>query len=52
MVALDQNGDGKISRNERTGTLAERFRDVLDRADLDGKGYVTEDDLVRELSRQ
>lgn len=52
MLALDANGDGRISQDERKGTLAERFRDVLKRADREGKGYVTEDDLVRELSRR
>jgi Ca2+-binding EF-hand superfamily protein len=46
MVALDKNGDGRISQDERKGPIAARFRDLLDRADRDGKGYITEEDLV------
>ena len=52
MLTLDANGDGKISKEERKGALAVRFRDILDRADRDAKGYVTEEDLVREFYRQ
>jgi hypothetical protein len=51
MMTLDVNGDGKISREERKGPLAARFRNILDRADRLGKGYVTEEDLVLEFSR-
>jgi len=52
MLDLDRNGDGRISREERKGPIAARFRDILDRADRDGKGYVTEEDLVREFYRR
>jgi Ca2+-binding EF-hand superfamily protein len=49
MLALDANGDGRISMDERKGPIAARFTGVLNRADK-GKGYITEEDLVRELS--
>jgi hypothetical protein len=52
MLALDTNGDGRISQDERKGAIAARFRGILDRADREAKGYVTEEDLVRELYRQ
>lgn len=51
MLALDANGDGKITPNERKGPLAARFAGVLNRADK-GKGYITVEDLVRELRLQ
>jgi Ca2+-binding EF-hand superfamily protein len=43
MGMLDKNGDGRITKDERRGPFA---ADILDRADRDGKGYVTEEDLV------
>lgn len=43
MEMLDKNGDGRITTDERRGPFA---ADILDRADRDGKGYVTEEDLV------
>lgn len=43
MQMLDKNGDGRITKDERRGPLA---AELLDRADRDGKGYVTEEDLV------
>jgi Ca2+-binding EF-hand superfamily protein len=52
MMTLDLNGDGKISSEERKGPLAARFRVILDRADHEGKGYLTEEDLVKEFSRR
>jgi Ca2+-binding EF-hand superfamily protein len=50
MLLLDKNGDGRISHDERKGAVAARFRDVLERADRDGKGFLTEDDLVSAIS--
>jgi hypothetical protein len=50
MISLDANGDGRISASERTGPLAARLRHILDRADRDGKGYITEEDLVIAIS--
>ncbi len=49
MLTLDEDGDGKISRRERKGPLAERFRDLLNRADQDG--FVTEEALLKALGR-
>jgi Ca2+-binding EF-hand superfamily protein len=46
MDMLDRNGDGKITPDERSGAVGARFRELLDRADRDGKGFVTEEDLV------
>jgi len=43
MATLDKNGDGKITKDERKGSFA---ADILDRADGEGKGYITEEDLV------
>jgi Ca2+-binding EF-hand superfamily protein len=52
MLDLDANGDGRISPDERKGAIAVRLRGILDRADREAKGYVTEEDLVREFYRQ
>jgi len=52
MLALDRNGDGRISPDERQGAIAARFRVLLNRADREAKGYVTEEDLVMEFQRQ
>jgi hypothetical protein len=49
MAALDRNGDGRISPDERQGAIAARFRVLLNRADHEAKGYVTEEDLVMEF---
>jgi hypothetical protein len=49
MFALDKNGDGRISQEERNGAVAARFRGLLERADRTSKGYVTEDDLIIEI---
>ncbi len=43
MQMLDKNGDGRITKDERRGRFA---AELLDRADRDGKGFVTEEDLV------
>jgi hypothetical protein len=43
MEMLDKNGDGRITKDERRGAFA---AELLDRADREGKGYVTEEDLV------
>jgi len=43
MGMLDSNGDGRITKDERHGSFA---AEILDRADRDEKGYVTEEDLV------
>jgi Ca2+-binding EF-hand superfamily protein len=47
MEMLDKNGDGRITKDERRGTFA---AEILDRADRDGKGFVTEEDLVIAIS--
>jgi Ca2+-binding EF-hand superfamily protein len=52
MLILDANGDGRISQDERKGAIAARFANLLNRADREAKGYVTQQDLVRELYRQ
>jgi Ca2+-binding EF-hand superfamily protein len=52
LLMLDRNGDGKISLDERKGPVGFRFRDILDHADRDGKGYVTQTDLALELGRR
>ena len=49
MEMLDKNGDGRISRNERTGPQAERLRELLDRAERNG--FVTEQDLVKAMGQ-
>jgi Ca2+-binding EF-hand superfamily protein len=49
MEMFDKNGDGKITRDEKPAAFAEG---LLDRADRDGKGFVTEEDLVKELAKR
>jgi Ca2+-binding EF-hand superfamily protein len=46
MLMLDKNGDGRISQSERSGAHTAQLRQLLDRADRDGKGFVTEEDLM------
>lgn len=43
MQTLDKNGDGRITKDERNGSFA---AEILDRADREGKGYISEEDLV------
>jgi hypothetical protein len=51
MMALDKNGDGRISKDERSGEIARRFHAVLDRAGK-GKAFITEDDLVNAFAEK
>jgi Ca2+-binding EF-hand superfamily protein len=46
---LDNNGDGKLSRQERSRAKGEDLREVLDRADLDQDGFVTREELMEAL---
>ena len=46
MTLLDQNGDDKISQDERSTELGNRFRLLLDRADRNKDGVVTEEELA------
>lgn len=48
---LDKNGDGVISKRERTGALGEMLADVLNRADRNHDGIVTERELTDEIRR-
>ncbi len=49
MAALDKDGDGSLSMNERSGEIGTRFRDLLDRADRNRDGVVTEEELMAEF---
>jgi len=49
---FDANGDGKISRDERLNPNAGRFRDLLDAADQDRDGFVTGEELAKEIRRR
>jgi hypothetical protein len=49
IMVLDLNGDGAISKAERLGPIAERYRNLLDRADTNHDGEVTEEELRREI---
>jgi Ca2+-binding EF-hand superfamily protein len=51
MMALDKNGDGRISKEERSGEIARRFQELLDRAGK-GKAFITEADLVSALAEK
>ncbi len=45
IALLDKNGDGAISKDERSSDEAERFRELLARADLNHDGTVTLEEL-------
>lgn len=51
MSMLDRNRDGQIDRVERTHPYSQQFQSILDRADRDGDGAVTADELVADLLR-
>jgi hypothetical protein len=49
VMTLDLNSDGIISKSERRGFLAEQYNDLLNRADTNHNGEVTEEELRREI---
>jgi Ca2+-binding EF-hand superfamily protein len=49
---FDTNVDGKISKDERLNPNAARFRDLLDAADQDRDGFVTPEELAKEIRRR
>ncbi len=51
MATLDADGDKKLSRQELVGPVADRFRGVLDHADRDHDGFITESELAAEFLR-
>ena len=46
MSIFDDNGDGKISEEERSNKFGLQFRELLDRADRNKDGIVTEEELT------
>jgi Ca2+-binding EF-hand superfamily protein len=46
MSVFDKNGDGRISEDERSNEPGRRFRALLDRADRNKDGVVTEEELT------
>jgi Ca2+-binding EF-hand superfamily protein len=52
MLALDQDGDGQISRSERSGALGLRLHSLLDAADRNNDGVVTGEELANEIRRR
>jgi Ca2+-binding EF-hand superfamily protein len=49
---LDTNGDGRIVESERKGPVAEHYRELLDQADRNHDGIVTEQELKDEIRRR
>jgi len=49
---FDTNVDGKISKDERLNPNAGRFRDLVDAADQDRHGFVTREELAKEIRRR
>jgi len=45
---MDQDGDGKISRDEAPGRMADRFDDL----DADGDGFITQDEMKEAMERR
>ncbi|MGH9666360.1 MAG: hypothetical protein ACRD9L_18180, partial [Bryobacteraceae bacterium] len=52
LSSLDTNGDGRISRTERAGNPGEMLAGLLDQADRNHDGVVTEEEITNELRRQ
>jgi hypothetical protein len=51
-MRLDGNGDGRISKDERSGERGRRYRALLDAADQNKDGIVTEEELATEIQRR
>jgi len=52
VMRLDANGDRRISTDERSGELGRRYRELLDAADQNRDGVVTEEELTNEIRRR
>jgi hypothetical protein len=52
LVWLDTDNDGRISAGERDASIATPVRGLLDRADANRDGIVTEEELLAELRRR
>jgi hypothetical protein len=49
---FDANADGKISKDESLNPNAGRFRELIDAADQDRDGFVTREELAKEIRRR